>query len=114
VVHVDGVGLEDVVAIHCGRVHVLAESDAGVERGVVKVADGEGYGICGRWQEAAAPSHKVLGESHLCVDTEVEASAPVPAARGPAAAPAPGAWSVGEGAVVIARNYIWGSVSRWR
>ena len=44
-VHVDGVSLEDVVAIHCSRVDVLVKS-AGVERCVVKVADVEGYGVC--------------------------------------------------------------------
>ena len=78
-VHVDGVSLEDVVVIHCGRINALVEF-AGVEWGVVKVADGEGYGICGRGQEAAAPAHKVLSQGDLCVETEVEASAPVPAA----------------------------------
>ena len=48
VVKVEGVCFEDVVAIHCGGVNVLVDS-AGVERGVVKVADDEGYGVCGRW-----------------------------------------------------------------
>jgi hypothetical protein len=56
-VQVDGVCLEDVVAVYCGTVNALVES-AGVERGVVKVADGEGYGVCGRWQEAATPAQK--------------------------------------------------------
>ncbi len=101
---VDGVRLEDIVAVHCGRVYFLVES-AGVERGVVKVADGERYGVCGRWQEAAAHAQKVLSECHFCIQTEVEASAPVPAAGVPAAAPAPGAWSVGVGAVVFARHF---------
>ncbi len=100
---VNGVCVEDVVAVHCGRVDVLVEF-AGIERGVVKVADGDGYGVGCRWQEAATPAQKVLGESHLCVENEVEASAPVPAARGPAAKPAPGAWSVGMGVVVVARH----------
>ena len=48
IIEVDGVCLEDVVAINCGGVDVLDEF-AGVERGVVEVADGEGYGVCGRW-----------------------------------------------------------------
>ena len=74
-VNVDGVNLEVVAAVHCGRVHILVES-AGVERGVVKVADGEGYGVCGRWQEVAAPALKVLGEGQLCVETEAEAMGP--------------------------------------
>ena len=110
-VHVDGVYLEDVVAIQCGRVDVLAEF-AGVERGIVKVADGEGNGICGRWWKASASAHKVLGEGHLCVETEVEASAPVPAARGLVAASALGAWSVDVDAIVIARHCSCGSVGR--
>ena len=44
-VEVDGICLEDVVAISCSGVYVLVEF-AGVERGVVIVADGEGNGIC--------------------------------------------------------------------
>ena len=73
-VRVDGVGLEDVVAIHSSSVNILVEY-AGVERGVVKVADGERYGARGRWQEAAAPSHKVLGEGHLCVEIKAKSMA---------------------------------------
>jgi hypothetical protein len=53
----------------------------------VKVADGEGYGVCGRWQEAA-PAHKMLGEGHLCVETEAKAMAPASSAKVPAAASA--------------------------
>ena len=89
-VEVDRVCLENVVTIHCSGVDVLVEF-AGVERGVITVADCEGNGICGRWQKAAAPAHNVLSEGHLCVETEVEALAHVSAARGPAAAPASGA-----------------------
>ncbi len=59
-----GVYVEDVVAVHCGRVDVLVDS-AGIKRGVVKVADGEGYGVSSRWQEASTLAQKVLGESHL-------------------------------------------------
>ncbi len=58
----------------------------------MKVADGEGDGICDRWLEAAAFAHRVLGEGYLCVETEVEASAPAPATRVHAAAPAPRSW----------------------
>ena len=86
-VHAHGVCLEDVVAIRCGGVNDLVKS-AGEERGVVKVADGEGYGVYGRWHEVAAPAHKVLGESHLCVETEAEATTPASATKGPAAASA--------------------------
>jgi len=81
------VSLEDVVAIHCSRVNILVES-ASVERGVVEIADGEGYGVRGRWQEAAAPAHQMLGEDHLCVETKTEAMALASAATGPAAASA--------------------------
>ena len=87
VVQVDGVSLEEVVAIHCGMVHILVES-AGVERGVVKVANDEGCGVCGRWQEAAAPAHNVMGEGHLSVETKAEATALASATKSPAAASA--------------------------
>jgi len=113
VVEVDGVCLEGVVAVHYIGVDVLVEF-VGVERGVVKDANCEGNGICGWWQEAAVPAHKVLSEGHLCVETEVEASALVSAARDPAAAPSSGVWGVGVGAVIIARHCFWGRVSRLR
>ncbi len=67
--------------------------------------DGEGYGVYGWWQEAATPAHKVLGQSHLSVEAEVESSAPFSAGKAPAAASTPGAWSVGVGAVVVARHH---------
>ena len=54
----------------------------------MKVSDGEGYDIRDRWQEAAAPAHKVLCEGHLCVETKAEATAPASAAKVPAAASA--------------------------
>ncbi len=101
--HVNGVCVENVVAIHRCRVDVLVKS-AGIERGVVIGADGEGYSIYGWWQEAETLAHKVLGQSHLCFEAEVEATAPVTAANGHAAAPASGAWCVGVGVVVIARH----------
>ncbi len=109
VMHVNGVCVEDVVAVHCGRVNVLVET-VGIERGVVNVADCKGYGVCGRGQEAATPAQKVLSECYLCSETEVEASAPVPAAKVHAAAPAPGSWSVGVDVVVVARSCSWGRV----
>ena len=49
VVEVDVILFKDIVAIHCSGVDVLVEL-AGVERGAVKVADGEGYCVCGGWQ----------------------------------------------------------------
>ena len=111
--HVDGVSLEDVVAIHCTRVNILVEF-AGIERGVMKVTDGEGYGFRGRWQKAAAPAHKVLDEGHLCVETKAEATAPASAAKDHAAASAPGACGVGEGAIVATRHCSCGSIVRWK
>ena len=48
-VQVDGVSLEDVVAIHCSRLNIIVEP-AGVERGVVKFADDEVNGISGQWE----------------------------------------------------------------
>ena len=63
-VHVDGVSFEDIVAIQWSRVNIIVEF-AGVERGVVKVDDGEAYGVRGRWQEVAAPAHEVLGAGHM-------------------------------------------------
>jgi len=101
VVKVDGVCSEDVVAIHCGGVNIILES-AGVERDVVKVADGEGYGVYSRRQEAAAPAHKVLSEGHMCGEAKVQATAPAPAAGGPAASPVSEAWGVGVDAIVVA------------
>ncbi len=70
----------------------------------MKVADGEGYGVCGRWQKVAAPPHKVLSKDYLCVEAKVEASASAPATGGPAAAPTSEAWSVGVGAIVVGRH----------
>jgi hypothetical protein len=101
VVEVDGVCFEDVVAIHYNGIYALVDF-AGVERGVVKVADCEGNGICGRWHEATALAHKMLSDGYLCIETEVEASAPDLAARGQATAPASGVWGVGVDAIVIA------------
>ena len=68
-VEVDRVGLKNVVAVCCIWVDVLVNF-AGVERYVVEVADSEVYGVCGRWLEVAAPAHKVLNESHLCVEAK--------------------------------------------
>ncbi len=98
---VDRVCLEDVIAVYCCGVNVLVEF-VGVERGVVKVADGKEYGVGGRRQEASSPAHKVLREDHLCGKTKVEAMALAPVAGGPAATLASRAWGVV--AVVIGRH----------
>ena len=108
-VQVDGVSLKDVVAIHCRRVNILVES-AGVERGVVKVFDGEGNGVRDRRQEAAAPAHKVLGEGHMRVEAKVEATAPASAAKGPAAASVSEPGGAGVGVVVVTRHRYQGRV----
>jgi hypothetical protein len=100
-VQADRICFEDVVAIHGGGINVL-DKYAGVERGVVKVADGEGYGIFGRWQETEALAQKMLSEGHLCGEAKVEATVPASAAGGLAAAPASEAWGVGAGAIVVA------------
>jgi len=107
------VGLKNSVVVCCRWVNVLVNF-AGDERGVVEVADNEGYGVRGRWQVVAAPTNKVLSKSLLCVEAEVEATAPAPAPGGPAAASASGAWGVGVGAIVVARHCIWFCVGRLR
>ena len=112
-VQVDGVILEDVVAIHCRRVNIFVES-AGVERGVVKVADGEGDGVRYRWQEVAAPAHEVLGECHLRVKAKVEATAPSSAAKDPAAASSSESGGVGVGVVVVTQHRYQGRVGYLR
>ena len=106
---VDGVSLKDVFAIHCSRVNILVES-AGVERGVVKVPDGEGNGVRDQWQEAAAPTHKVLGEGHLYVEAKVEAMAPASAAKGPVAVSASEPGGAGVSIVVVIRHRYQGRV----
>jgi len=112
-VEVDRVGLEHVVALCCRGIDVLINF-AGVERGFVKVADSQGYGVYGRWQEAAAPTHKVLSKSHMCIEAKVEATALAPASGGSAAAPASEAWGVGVRAIVVSRHFLWGRVGRLR
>ena len=47
-VEVDGVNLENGVAVRCRGIDVLFEF-AGVEQGVVEVAVGEGDCVCSRW-----------------------------------------------------------------
>ena len=74
--------------IHYSGVDVFAES-ASVERGVVEVANGEGYGVCDQWQEAAAPAHEELGDGHLCIEAIAKATAIASVARVPAASSAP-------------------------
>ncbi len=85
VVEVDRVRLQDVGAVGRGRVDFFVDL-SGVERCVVVVADGDGYGVCGRRLEAPSPAHEVLREGCLCVEVEVESSSSGAAAVVPAAA----------------------------
>ena len=112
-VEVHRVGLKNVVTVCCGGIDVLVNF-AGVKRGVVKVANSKGYGVCGRWQETAALAHKALSESHMCVEANVEATALAPAPGGPATAPASEDWGVSVRAIVVARHCCWGRVGRLR
>ncbi len=102
-VEVDRFDLEKIISVCCRRIYVLINL-AGVERGVVKVADGKRCEVCGRWQEFAAPAHEVYSEGHLCVEAKVEAMTSAPVTGGPAAVPASESESVGVGANVVARH----------
>ncbi len=55
VVEVDGVDIENVIAVCCQGVDVLVEF-AGVEGGVVVTADGEGDGVGSGRMEFASPT----------------------------------------------------------
>jgi hypothetical protein len=69
----------------------------------MKVADGERYGVPGRWQEVAAHAHKVMGEGHLCVETEAEAMTTASATENPAAASTSESRCAGVSVIVVAR-----------
>ncbi len=85
VVEVDRVNIQDVCADgRCG-VNFLVDL-SGIERCVMVVADGDGYGVDGRRLEAPSPAHEVLREGCLCVGIEVESSSSGAASVGPAAA----------------------------
>ena len=80
---------------------------AGVERGVMNAADGEGdcVGRCRSFVVSTA--HKVLGEGHMCVEVEVKSSTPAPAVNVLATSPASEYRGVGDsGATVISRHCI--------
>jgi hypothetical protein len=53
----------------------------------MEVADGEGDGVLSRWLKITSPAHQMMGEGHMCIEVEVEASALVSAMRGPATSP---------------------------
>ena len=84
-VEVDRVRLHDVGAVGRSRVDFLVDL-SGVEWCVMEVADGDGYGVCGRRLEAPSPAHEVLREGCLCVEMEMESSSSGAASVGPAAA----------------------------
>ncbi len=87
-VEVDGVCVEDVVAVGCCGVDVLVEF-AAAERGVVVVADDEGDGVRGSRLESASSAHKVLCECLLGDLVEVEAAPAGARAVGTATAASP-------------------------
>ena len=73
-VAIDGVSLENVVAVDDGGVDIFVPL-AGVERGIVIAADGNGVYICCRGSLAVSTAHKELGEGELGIQFEVEATA---------------------------------------
>ncbi len=85
VVEVNRVRIQDVGAVGRSRVNFLVNL-SGVERCVMVVADGDGYGVGGRRLEAPSPAHKVLREGCLCVGIEVESSSSSATSVGSAAA----------------------------
>ena len=108
VVEVDRVSIQDVGAVGRSRVNILVDL-SGVERCVMIVADGDGYGVGGRRLEAPSPAHKVLREGCLCVEIEVEASSSGAASVGPAAAaPAAGRSDVGVIVAIVGRRHVCG------
>ncbi len=68
---------------------------ARVKRGVVKYADGESDDVRARRSLTMSSAEKVLRESHLSVQIEVEASASLPTTMGSIAAPIPRVGGVG-------------------
>ena len=104
-IDVDGFGVKDVVAMSCSRVDVLVVF-AGVERGVVVVADGEKDGVGGSRLESAFSAHEVMCECLLGGLVEVLA-APVGArAIGPSAASPPSRrGSIGVVVAVVGRRH---------
>ena len=85
-VKVKGVDMEDIVSVDCRRVDVFVEC-SGIERSVVKVADGERDGVGSSRSKVVPSPHKVLVEGHLGVEVEMEASGPAFAAGVPATSP---------------------------
>ena len=87
-VEVDGVGVEDVVAICCQGVDVLVKF-AGIQGGVIETADDEGDGVGGGRLESASSAHQVQGKCPLSVLIEVESAPHGARTVGPAATTPP-------------------------
>ena len=106
-VKVDGDGLKNVVAVDNRWVDVFVEF-SGVERGVVKLADGEGDDVSSCRSEVVSSPHDVLGEGHMGVEVKTGASAPASTARGPPIAPSASVQCgvVIGGAVIVVRHAV--------
>ena len=87
-VEVDAIGVKDVGAGGSCRIHVLVEF-AGIEGGVMVVADSEGDRVGGRRLQSASSTHKMLGECRLRALAEMEASPAGARAVGSSAAASP-------------------------
>jgi hypothetical protein len=95
-VNVEEVDIKDILAVDCRRVDFFIEL-SGIERGVMKVADGEGDGVGGRRSKVVPSPHEILGE----------ASALASAARGLTTPSAAVPIGVGVGsAVVVVRHVV--------
>ena len=72
-VEVDGVGVDYVGAGCCSRINILVEL-AGVEGGVIVIADCEGDGVGGSRLKSTPSAHQVHSQRLLGVMVEVESA----------------------------------------
>ena len=104
-VEVDGIGVQDVGVVSCCGIHVLVEL-AGIEGGVVVIADSEGDGVGGSRLESASSAHEVLRECRLGGLVEVVAAPTGSRAMGTASAsPPPGRGGIGVIVMVVGRGH---------
>ena len=75
-VEIYGVGFENVAAVGHRGVDIFVVSTTGVDRSVMVIANDEGDCVGSRRLNAASSALHVMGESHLCVEVKVEATAP--------------------------------------
>ncbi len=110
-VEVDGIDVQDVGVVGCSGIHVLVEL-AGIEGGVMVIANSEGDRVKGRRLQSASSTHKVLGKCRLRAWAEMEAAPAGARAVGPSAA-VPPTRRVGIGivVVVVGRGYFVVTVS---